>query len=349
MNYLQTMEHQLVNNMGTVTKTQVADLHASSSSLKSFCSMTAADGIEECRKACGGHGFLQCSGLPELFTTYLQNPTVEGDNHMLPQQSVRVLLKLVQIVTDDDTDGMAAYKNCDSHYLIAPMQRILSSLGEGAKTNPIRWSVQSTEDMLSLPLLLQAYQHRSARLLFEVAQELQSKMMGEENDMASAWNDCLIRMSAVSKAHALCILLKNFIEAVNEVKNDTSSPLGKAEINVLTDCIHLFALYWIEKDLGDFMEDSYISRKQSKMLRDLILQMLKKVRYNAVALVDAWDFSDFRLKSALGKANGDVYPAIMDAAKRDPLNDTNEGPGYVHLKKLYVDGVGSFNGTVSRL
>ena len=69
-----------------VTKAEISDLHATSSALKSFMTMTAADGIEECRKACGGHGYLQSSGLPELSATYLMNPTVEGDNHMLPQQ-----------------------------------------------------------------------------------------------------------------------------------------------------------------------------------------------------------------------------------------------------------------------
>jgi acyl-CoA oxidase len=39
-----------------VNKTEVSDVHASSSALKSFTTMIAADGIEECRKACGGHG-----------------------------------------------------------------------------------------------------------------------------------------------------------------------------------------------------------------------------------------------------------------------------------------------------
>jgi acyl-CoA oxidase len=77
-----------------VAKKEVTDIHASSSGLKSFTTTVAADGMEDCRKACGGAGLLECSGLPQLFTTYLQNPTVEEDNHMLPQQVVKVLLKL---------------------------------------------------------------------------------------------------------------------------------------------------------------------------------------------------------------------------------------------------------------
>jgi acyl-CoA oxidase len=37
---------------------------------------TTAEGIEDCRKCCGGHGYLAASGLPELLGDYLQNCTV---------------------------------------------------------------------------------------------------------------------------------------------------------------------------------------------------------------------------------------------------------------------------------
>lgn len=341
LSHLQHIEHQLVSGTGSVTKTEVGDLHASSSSLKSFCTTIAADGIEECRKACGGHGFLACSGLPELLGTYLQNPTVEGDNHMLPQQTVRVLLKLAQAVMEDDEDGLNAYKKCDSYYMIRPMQQILN--GEN-----VTCSAKTPDEMLSLPLLLEAYQHRAARLLLEIAQEMQTKVMGNKIHMQSVWNESLIQMARMSRAHALSLLVLNFILGIDELKQE-SSILGEAEIKVLKDCALLFALYWLEKEMGDFLEDSYFSKAQAKMIRDLVLQMLKKIRPDAVALVDAFDFSDFRLKSALGRFDGDVYPAIIDAAQRDPLNKTNVGPGYKHLKKLYVDGVGQYTGTVSRL
>lgn len=73
---LKAVERRLLANQ-PVNKLEVTDIHASSSALKSYTTMITADGIEDCRKACGGHGFLQASGLPELFTSYLQNPTVE--------------------------------------------------------------------------------------------------------------------------------------------------------------------------------------------------------------------------------------------------------------------------------
>lgn len=60
--------------------------HMASSCLKALCTGVVAEGMEDCRKACGGHGYLQSSGLPELIGTFLQECTVEGENHMLTQQ-----------------------------------------------------------------------------------------------------------------------------------------------------------------------------------------------------------------------------------------------------------------------
>lgn len=43
----------------------------------------ASDGMEACRRCCGGHGYSLPSGLPTLFASYVQNATWEGDNNVL--------------------------------------------------------------------------------------------------------------------------------------------------------------------------------------------------------------------------------------------------------------------------
>lgn len=48
--------------------------------------------MEAARRACGGHGYSLLSGLPTLFTHYVQNVTWEGDNNvMLLQVSYSLL------------------------------------------------------------------------------------------------------------------------------------------------------------------------------------------------------------------------------------------------------------------
>jgi acyl-CoA oxidase len=329
----------------TISKTEVGDIHASTSALKSFCTTVASDGIEDCRKACGGHGFLQSSGFPEMITSYLQNPTVEGDNQMLPMQVVKILLKLVK---DAKVGKTKDWEHTDARYLLEPVLEQLKQNQEGNK----KCSAQCKKEMTNVHILRAAYQHRAARLLVNVAQQMEQDIKNGRS-WDDAWNGALIQMGRVSRAHSLYLLFDNFVSGIQneqEDKNQNSNIIGPNEANVLMDLALLFGLYWMEKDMGDFLEDGYMNAHQVSWIRSCIMDVLEKIRPNAVALVDANDFSDFKLKSALGRYDGNVYPAIVEASKKDPLNATEPGPGYEkHLKRLIVNGVGVYSGTVSRL
>jgi acyl-CoA oxidase len=318
---LRTVEGNLLN--GTAHKVQVTDVHATSSALKSYMTTFTADGMEECRKACGGHGFLLSSGLPELYTTYLQNPTVEGDNHMLPQQVIKVLLKLVAVVR---RGGGEEYESCDSYGLVPFLRQIIS----GKSSN------NRASDATSLDSILDAFAYRAARLLESVATLLQSQIRNGVSQH-DAWNHCLVEMARASKSYAQYLILRIYIQ---DGTQNPSLHVQAPEVNVLTDMARLLALYWMVQDSGDFLEDGYM--KSMDWARKALLVSLSTVRPNAVPLVDAWDFSDFRLKSTLGRFDGNVYEAIMDATQREPLNRSDPGPAYEpHLKRLIVGGVGA--------
>jgi len=341
---LKTIEERLISlsdssDKEVITKTEVGAMHATLSALKSFTTTVAADGIEDCRKSCGGHGYLQCSGFPELICTYLQNPTVEGDNQMLPMQVMKILLKLVNDVGSNDKKAIADWEKCHTSYLLQPVQEMIS--GESGK----HCVVDCKEGMMDANVLLAAFEHRAARLLTEISLQIQS--VAEQESMESAWNGALIQMGRVSRAHSLVLLLGNFISGIKE---ESRTSLGPQEVKVMTDLSVLFGLYWMEKEAGEFLEDGYVSPEQMKWARSCITVILDTLRPHVVKLVDAFDFSDFRLKSTLGRFDGNVYPAILETSKRDPLNATEPGPGYEqHLRRLMVDGVGVFTGTSSRL
>ena len=55
---------------------------------------------------------------------------------------------------------------------------------------------------------------------------------------------------------------------------------------------------------------------------------LLQVRPSAVALVDAFNYTDHYLGSVLGRYDGDVYPALYEEAWKDPLNETVVPEGY---------------------
>jgi len=46
-------------------------------------------GIEQCRLACGGHGYSQASGLPKIYVSAVPACTYEGENTVLLLQTAR--------------------------------------------------------------------------------------------------------------------------------------------------------------------------------------------------------------------------------------------------------------------
>ena len=67
-------------------------------------------------------------------------------------------------------------------------------------------------------------------------------------------------------------------------------------------------------------QDGYMSDGQVDMVQDAVFDLLTAIKPNAVALVDAFDFHDKVLKSALGRWDGNVYEAIMETARNSTLN-----------------------------
>ena len=90
---MQTLYEQTRADISKGDFSKLAELHSQSSGLKSLCTDYAANGIETCRRALGGHGFGGGSGLIQLNADYLSKPTVEGDNWMITQQTASYLVK----------------------------------------------------------------------------------------------------------------------------------------------------------------------------------------------------------------------------------------------------------------
>lgn len=73
---------------------------------------------------------------------------------------------------------------------------------------------------------------------------------------------------------------------------------------VLADLLALYpfpALYQMEQEMRFFLEGGYLTTDQAAMVRRAVRQLLVALRPDAVALVDAFNFSDHSLNSCLGR------------------------------------------------
>ncbi|XP_052171514.1 peroxisomal acyl-coenzyme A oxidase 1-like [Diospyros lotus] len=120
------------------------------------------DGIEECRKLCGGHGYLCSSGLPELFAVYIPACTYEGDNVVLLLQVARFLMKtLSQLDSGFQPVGTTADMGLVEH------------------VRQYRRNVGTAEDWLNPSAVVEAFEVRGIRMSVACAQSL-SKLSNPE-------------------------------------------------------------------------------------------------------------------------------------------------------------------------
>ncbi|KAF4318000.1 hypothetical protein BBO99_00007342 [Phytophthora kernoviae] len=282
---------------------KLADLHAVCSGLKAWLANHVSDGIENCRRLCGGHGFTHSSNLGHLFNETVGCCTYEGTFDVLVNQHGRYLLKAVLGGKNLPGSPTAFLANAKAH----------------AKPS-LRCKAQRPEDFADLQLLLEAFRVRASRCVLALAADMKTN----NND----FNACMVQMTRASTAHAELLLLESFVEGLNSI------PAGK-ERDAVTHLCELFGAWLITKTLGDFREDEYLSSKQVAMVRRKLVSLLPIVRKNCVLLTDAWDFTDFELNSTIGRYDGDIYRALVRRAADEPLNKTQVPECYeAYLKPL---------------
>ncbi|KAF9349411.1 acyl-coenzyme A oxidase [Mortierella sp. AD094] len=308
----------------------LAEVHAMSSALKSYCTTIGAGGTEECRKLMGGHGFSYFTGLAHLFATIVPSNTYEGDNYVLTQQMARYLLKEVKVarITPEKVTPF-------SKYLLLALNKSAFSRATCAVAQP--------EDWLRPEIQLAAFEHRCARLAFELSDAVDQSGANPSNE--ETWSDYNIECYRISHAHAQYVLTLWFIESIREARNPESDPERRAEpasVKALERLSHLHALHTIQTNLADFVEDGYFSPAQCSSLRAQVKVLVASVADDAVGLVDAFDHPDFLLNSALGASDGDAYKRLWDKAQLEPLNKKPVCEGYEEYIKPLLKKHGEF-------
>ncbi|TFK11543.1 importin subunit alpha-4 [Platysternon megacephalum] len=284
------------------------ELHALTSGLKAIITDYCTAGAEVCLRACGGHGYSALSGLPSLYTKLAASCTYEGENTVLFLQTARFLVKCLAAV--------------HSGQPIPPLAAYLSSVDSG------KCQAWTKMDFLKPDIYAEAYRHRATRLLGNAATKLQG-LVQSGAEQHEAWNQCTVQLVQAAKAHCHYIVVKNFIATVEKLRNE-------AEIQKIAKHLcDLFALHGIFSNTGDFLHAGYISRDQMDMVTASYLNLLAVIRNDAVPLVDAFDFTDESLNSALGSYDGHVYQRLYEWAQKSPTNQQVSQAYASYLKPLF--------------
>ncbi|KAI1305184.1 Peroxisomal acyl-coenzyme A oxidase 1 [Halotydeus destructor] len=124
------------------------------------------------------------------------------------------------------------------------------------------------------------------------------------NSSELAWAECQVELIAAAKGHLIYFLMLKYCHWVANAP-DALRPVVSPPLSTL----HAMA--------------------------DKVKRLLADIRPDAVSLVDAFDYHDVVLMSALGCHDGAVYERLFEMAKRSPLNKSDPHPAFIkHIKSL---------------
>lgn len=278
----------------------LAELHSASSGLKSLCTTLAADGIETCRRAMGGHGFGGGSGLVGLNADYLSKPTVEGDNWMITQQVAAYLIKKMSDAVQRST---------------APPRDPTDKLFQFYLKNRTHRTPQVVvkEGTVDDQSIVEVFRWRAADLSYRA---YQARVVEKQ-----PWTRLMIQLHNLSRAYSEHILVNNFYNGLSSIPPPNQS--------VLRACFRLYAFYTLDQYASSFTMTAAVLPESVYTLQNTMLDLMAELRPHAVKLVDAWSIPDWLLNSALGRYDGKVYEELFDMAHRkNPLNKTTFNPDW---------------------
>lgn len=285
----------------------LAEIHACTSGLKALTTSVTADAIEKCRKACGGHGYLCASGLPELFAAYIPSCTYEGDNTLLFIQVGKFLVKtILNMKTSLRPQGTTQY---------------LADLDLLTKKN---CEVSDEDDWLSSNVILGAFKARAARLALSISRQI-LKFPNQD----AGFEELSVNLVSVAQAHCQLIVLSKFIDKVHGAIPGLNV---KKQLQLLCNT---YGLSLVCEHVEDFLVTGYLTKRQANLARHQLRSLLSHVRPNAIALVDSFDHTDHYLGSVLGRYDGDVYTHLYMEALKDPFNNSAVTEGY----KEYIEPI----------
>ncbi|NUY79816.1 acyl-CoA dehydrogenase family protein [Flavobacterium sp. MAH-1] len=250
------------------TENEMQEIEALAAGMKAYTTWTVRDGLQECREAMGGKGYLSENRIDALKNDTEIYTTFEGDNTVLMQLVAKNRLSVFRKEFGKlDVAGMITY------------------VFENAKTavaekNPIITRRTDEAHLLDVDFHLQAFQYREKTILASAARRLK-KLIDSGMDAYDAFNVTQHQMIDVATAYLERVILEQFQKSIIA----TEDVACKKRLEQLRN---LFALYQIEVHKGWYLEDGYMENAKTKAIRKLVNQLCWDIRIDAVPLVDAF-------------------------------------------------------------
>mmetsp|Transcript_106231 Transcript_106231/g.298748 ORF Transcript_106231/g.298748 Transcript_106231/m.298748 type:complete len:720 (-) Transcript_106231:138-2297(-) len=303
----------------------LTEMHVATSTLKAVSTVLMADGMEQCRKCLGGHGFLNAAGVGPQLLGALPQATYEGDFVVLSIQVGQQLLNAV---------SAKMMKNRKSNPKTPLLQYIYDFDPMKPREPP---PADSIEGLLKDPaFLVSCLKLRANFLHYSAAQAFQEEVAAQGKVDASTIDVVKIEFMRMTHAHAYVLYAGLFAERLKEI--EVSYPKVASVLHLLFELFCLTVLdcsYDKAGGFGEFVAAGALPPAAYGPILKRQKQLLREIRPHAVPLVDGWNIPDFLLNSCLGRYDGRVYESLYEQTKYEPLNESDVSEGYYkHLQYI---------------
>lgn len=265
------------------TEEDMQEIEALAAGLKAYATWTTTSGLQECREACGGKGYLSENRIDRLKNDTDVYTTFEGDNTVLMQLVAKSRLsEFKKEFSDINLFGII-------NYVASQAKTSLVEL------NPIITRSTDSDHLLDFEFHLSAFEYRERDILTSAARRIK-KHLDNGMDSFDAFNQTQYHMLNVGFAYIERVVLAQFQEAV---KNTTDEGCKQ----VLTKMCQLYALSQIEKNKGWYLEHGYMEGVKTKAIRRMVNQLCLELREEAVSLVDSFGIPESCLAAPIAMRN----------------------------------------------
>ncbi|XP_028130693.1 peroxisomal acyl-coenzyme A oxidase 3 isoform X1 [Diabrotica virgifera virgifera] len=275
----------------------VSEMHALVSSAKPLMTWACRDATQECREACGGHGFLKASRLGELRSIIDPCVTYEGDNNVLVQQTSNWLLRQWQAILSGDrlSTPLESCKFFLDHKRIMSTKCIARSISE----------VQTKEFVMT------SYQWLIIYLVNETHKK-QEEVLRRGLDRFTARNESQVyRAALLSKAYGEYTALSYFWEKVSKADKTLQAVLHNLGL--------LYGLSCLDKNLVYFYQGEYTRGPEfSQNIKEAILDLCKHLKPDALTVIDGLAPPDYVVHSVLATSDGKLYQNLQKLLMGNP-------------------------------
>ncbi|GIY97714.1 peroxisomal acyl-coenzyme A oxidase 3, partial [Caerostris extrusa] len=297
-------------------------IHALSCCGKAVTGWIARDAIQECREACGGHGYLKAAGFGTLRNNNDANCTYEGDNNVILQQTSNYLLNLLKKIQSGPTLDFEDH-NSEVADIKLPMAYLVEYTDSHSITKIKHHQALFGENIPSCLKDIQFLQDMNEILKTKYVPSSPSSNVGLSDILNMYhWLVCFLlkksqlkyqeEFSKSENAFVARLALKRFSKLIDE-QDDPSIK------SVLERLGKLYGLWSIDKHLAILYAGGYISGSvPNDVIKQNIITLCSVLKDEAVTLVDVFAPPDFILNSALGKSDGKLYKNLEDAIMNTP-------------------------------